>query len=70
MSREEDQTLRDVRAAATAYGEIVSATSDTITIQGWFTSGIAIELHAGARVVVLTENEAIALLGSRGGAEE
>ena len=58
----ENATLRQMRADATASGEIVAATADTITVEGQFGGGIAIDLRPGQRVFVITEDEAINLI--------
>lgn len=56
----ENPALREIQASVTAYGEIESLTGDTITIDGTFYGGHAIPLHTGAKVYILTEDEALA----------
>jgi hypothetical protein len=63
MSNHENPRLRDLRDRATAVGEIVSVTGETITIGGIFSPGLTIPLHPGSRVVVLTEDDLSAIGG-------
>jgi hypothetical protein len=62
----EHPTFRRLQAEATAAGEIVAADAETITIRGVFSPGIVIPLHPGARVFVLTEDDALDLVRSAG----
>lgn len=59
----EHPTLQKLWAEATASGEIVSVTADSITISGDFSPGLGTyELRPGARVYVLNEHDAISLV--------
>ncbi|GLE58625.1 hypothetical protein NJBCHELONAE_39350 [Mycobacteroides chelonae] len=62
MSRSEDPTLVNLETAASASGEIISMTGDSIEIQGIFTPGQALVLRPGARVFVLAVDDAIEIL--------
>jgi hypothetical protein len=62
----ENPVLRRLQSEAAAAGEIVSTDSETITIRGIFSPGIVIPLHPGARVFVLTEDDAVDLVSDAG----
>ena len=62
MSRHENPVLNDLHAQDVPAGEVAEVTSTGITIAGSFNPGLAITLHPGARVYVLTEDDAIRLL--------
>ncbi|WP_041324851.1 hypothetical protein [Mycobacterium marinum] len=51
--------LQQLHAQASAAGEIISADTTTITVEGQFPPGVVIPLHPGARVFILTEQDAI-----------
>jgi hypothetical protein len=61
MSHHENPRLRQLRTDATAVGEIVSVTADEITVCGIFSPGLTISLHPGARVVIVTEDDLLAM---------
>lgn len=60
----ENQTLQMLEYEASAYGEIHSITTDSIEIRGNFTPGQSLVVRPGARVFVLTVDDAIKVLDS------
>lgn len=62
MSKAEDPTLRELEYEASATGEIRSITTDSIEIRGIFTPGQSLVLRPGAKVFILTADDAIDLL--------
>lgn len=58
MSRSEDPNLIWLERAASATGEIHSITGDSIAIRGQFTPGQALVVRPGARVFVITIDDA------------
>lgn len=65
MSKQEHPTLRDIRTAASAFGEIGAITRDSITIVGDFAPGLAVTLRPGVRVVVLTDDDVLQVIPNR-----
>jgi hypothetical protein len=65
--RNEHPTLTFLRSEATAHGEIAAASTDAVTIEGDFTPGLsAYDFRPGARVFILTEDDAIAIFDRTG----
>lgn len=58
----ENLTLQMLEYEASAYGEIHSITTDSIEIRGNFTPGQSLVLRPGAKVFVLTTDNAITVL--------
>lgn len=58
----EHKTLQMLECEATAYGEIHSITTDSIEIRGDFTPGQSLVLRPGAKVFILTADDAIDVL--------
>lgn len=62
MDANENHGLKQLRAEATAYGEIAEVTPDSITITGNFSPGLGTyELRPGARVVILNDDDAMSV---------
>lgn len=62
--RSDDSDLRQLRNDLTGHGEVVSVTADSITIEGSFGHSIPMPLHPGARVFVVSEDEALGMMGA------
>ncbi|MGW4097107.1 hypothetical protein [Mycobacterium sp. NPDC004974] len=64
MSRAENPTLRELEYDASATGEIHSITTDSIEIRGIFTPGQSLVLRPGAKVFILTADDALRVLAA------
>jgi hypothetical protein len=60
----ENLTLQMLEYEASAYGEIHSMDTDSIEIRGNFTPGQSLVIRPGAKVFVLTADNAIKVLDS------
>lgn len=61
MSQFEHPAISNMRNYDVAEGEVTEVTATGITIAGSFNPGLAVTLHPGARVFVLTEDDVINL---------